>query len=420
MGIFDGYFGNQSGLLGELPPWMNVAPMTGYDPSKSDWLRQALGIQMGQGGGFQPTAPQQPDPAAVPPNAQFASMPPQQPQMEPRKSIFDPPDSYPGAPPLDRPNFGAPLGAPQMPQAQPQQAPGMTAMAQAPQQPQQAGGSNPLRGVLGFLGDTLMHGPLGAVGGAINANRQQATFDRLVASGVDPKQAWFIMNAPQQGQLAGVIGPRESKAPDTKEFETVDGKVPYQWDANSKKWVPVPGVATGKQPEKPPAGYAWKDPKDPTKGLDPIAGGPATHLPAETAGRIAMMETAQKELPSARDILMKERGALGQYPGAALQYTTGIGEVGRAKRSVRIGIEATLRAMTGAAAPQSEVDRYEDMFLPKPTDNPETAKQKLDLLDNFMTSARSSVTQGRVPSAPAPQSSLGPPEPKKNDPMGLR
>ena len=61
--------------------------------------------------------------------------------------------------------------------------------------------------------------------------------------------------------------------------------------------------------------------------------------------------------------------------------------------------------MTGANAPEPEVKRYENMFMPSPLDSPETAKQKLDLLESFISNARRLVTQGRGP-AEAPKGNL--------------
>lgn len=151
---------------------------------------------------------------------------------------------------------------------------------------------------------------------------------------------------------------------------------------------------------KAPSGYRWSTEDQ----LEAIPGGPATKLSSETAGRIAMMQTAREGLPDARDVFLKEWGVGGALDNVAAQipYVGDIawlsGDIGRARRTVRTAIEAALRAMTGAAAPESEVDRYEGMFMPGVYDNQASAKQKLDQLDQFIARAEEIVTRGRRPS----------------------
>lgn len=145
---------------------------------------------------------------------------------------------------------------------------------------------------------------------------------------------------------------------------------------------------------KAPAGYRWgRDGK-----LETIPGGPATHISADVAGRLAMMQTAQVDLQKSRDVFLREWGTK-DVANAQIQA----GDVGRAQRNVTLAIESALRAMTGAAAPESEVRKYEGMFMPKSYDTLETRKQKLALLEGFMQNAIKIATQGRgeLPAAPA-------------------
>lgn len=220
MGILDGLFNQQggmsaSGLLGNLPPWMTLRD--GNSPVLPPWMQTQLGIA--SQGGF--ALPPQQEQAALPPNAQPAmgAAPMQSgPQMEPRRSIFTPPDSNPDSPPLGSP-FGPPIGAPM-------QAPGMNAMAQAPQgmPPPQQGqggkppGGNPLGPIGDFLIGTLMGGPRGGIGAVLGHNKKQETYDQLVANGVDPQKAWFVVNAPEAGQLAGLVN-KAGGTSDIQEFE---------------------------------------------------------------------------------------------------------------------------------------------------------------------------------------------------------
>ena len=267
-----------------------------------------------------------------------------------------------------------------------------------------------------------------------NANQ---TAQLLVSKGIDPALAKSIVSDPAtlRSVLPSLIGgskgevinnrlvdPRngrviadfsDTKAPETKEFETVGGgKVPMQWDPSSKSWKKIEGVQGGGV-GKPPAGYQWVDINDPSKGFTAIPGGPGTHLPAETAGRIAMMETSAAELPKARETLMKNRGDTGTTLANAASSATNMGEYSRANRTVRLAIEGALRAMTGAAAPDSEVKRYEDLFMPGAFDSRETATQKLNQLDDFIANASRLVKQGRGPAGNVPQS-------RASDPLGIR
>lgn len=165
-------------------------------------------------------------------------------------------------------------------------------------------------------------------------------------------------------------------------------------------------------PEKPPAGYKYVD-GDPSKGLQAIPGGPATQISAEAAGRIAMMEAASADLPKAREVLLRSRSWYGATGTDGVAGTLGMGEMGRAQRTVRTAIEGALRAMTGAAAPETEVTRYEGMFMPGPLDSPETATQKLNQLTDFIMNARRLVTQGRGPAGNEPSV-------RASDPLGIR
>ena len=139
-----------------------------------------------------------------------------------------------------------------------------------------------------------------------------------------------------------------------------------------------------------PSGFRFT----PEGNLEAIPGGPAARLPAEVAGRVALAEVSLNDLPKVREVfdrISPGEAALGQFEA---------GEIGQAQRSVTAGIEAALRLLTGAAAPDSEVRRYERIFMPRTTDRASTRKQKLDLLENFMRSAVDNATAGRGGSQP--------------------
>lgn len=192
----------------------------------------------------------------------------------------------------------------------------------------------------------------------------------------------------------------------------------------------MPGVQIIHQGQrKAPEGYTWVDPRDPTKGVTAIPGGAATHVPAEIAGRLAMMDVADRDLTRAREVLLRDRTGVGYGVGASgigsrVQSTFNMGEIGRAQRTVQVGVEAALRVMTGAAAPPAEVKQYVDLFAPTQNDNAATVRQKLDNLKSFMDNARSNAMQGRGgrlenPNSAKPNQDRVPPMANPADPLGL-
>lgn len=324
----------------------------------------------------------------------------------------------------------APVPLPEMPQqAAPQQQP---APMQAPQQqlPQvgdsymdriNSGGS--LMGSL-FGGDPAQR---------IAQQNQNAQFRAFQEAGLTPSQAMIAVSNPKLAEkLMEKLSPTYSAHnvgntalvfnPATGTMQPAYTEPKYEKLGPGENLISVGGggktntIASG-GPQKPPAEYMWNDPSgDPSKGMTAIEGSAATRLPEGSAGRMALMEVAQKALPSAREVLMKDRGDLGLLglratgnPG--IQSVVGTGEVGRAQRSIRLAVEAALRASTGQAAPETEVVRYADMFTPTAMDSRETAAQKFNQLEDFMVSHKELATRGRGGKA-----NSGVP----SDPLGIR
>lgn len=143
---------------------------------------------------------------------------------------------------------------------------------------------------------------------------------------------------------------------------------------------------------KPSGGFEFFRGEDGQLSARPIRGGPATRLPAETAGRVALARTALRNFGTIRSAFT---GRNAFSAGFAANFATSRGAVGRARRDLRLGIEAALRAATGAAAPETEVERFLDQFEPKPIDTRETRAAKLNNLENFLRNLISDITQGR-------------------------
>jgi hypothetical protein len=145
---------------------------------------------------------------------------------------------------------------------------------------------------------------------------------------------------------------------------------------------------------KPPSGYRWT----PAGDLEAIQGGPATDLAGDQAGRLAMMKSAQKDLPQAKKLYGEDQGISGR-----VAQLFNIGKTGEAERTVQQGVESAIRAMTGAAATSDETARYMKMFAPSIYDGPKTRMDKLRRLEEFMTNAEEVLLRGRGGKpAPAP------------------
>lgn len=140
----------------------------------------------------------------------------------------------------------------------------------------------------------------------------------------------------------------------------------------------------------------------------------ASRLPQNTIGATAMLDSADKELtPENRALLTRDWNAK-ELAGAA----TNIGPVARAQRAVRTKVEASLRLMTGAAAPEQEVTRYVDMFMPSYLDSKETKLQKMRLLDEFGANAKKNALQGRPTPEGQPEVPVQPTPEGVTDPRG--
>lgn len=239
---------------------------------------------------------------------------------------------------------------------------------------------------------------------------RNATYDALIQRGATPELAQAITLNPAQFApiLPSLFTPRTSIV-NNRLVDTTTGRVIADL---SDKFVPLPegasvlntgsGQTSGSSLPKPPQGFEWVDQNDRSKGLRAIPGGPGTHISSEVAGRLALMQTARQGVQDARSVYERRWGAVDfARQGAANipfagDFAPVSGEQGIAQRNIRIAVESALRTMTGAAAPEPEVVRYAAMFTPGARDTVQSAKQKLDALDNFMRRAEEIVTQGRT------------------------
>lgn len=136
---------------------------------------------------------------------------------------------------------------------------------------------------------------------------------------------------------------------------------------------------------KPPSGYRWKQGQEGV--LEPIPGGPATVLSPEQAAKTELLANGIKDVQRYRDLVFKDgKPDRGIIVGMSTPGMAGVpGTSSRLAYSyIYNAVEAKLRAESGAAVPESEVQRVAKRFVPSPLDNDETIKSKVDRLEEFL------------------------------------
>ncbi|HEY7690471.1 MAG TPA: M15 family metallopeptidase [Dongiaceae bacterium] len=206
---------------------------------------------------------------------------------------------------------------------------------------------------------------------------------------------------PQVAAMIAGLGPEAAlpllakSAMERRQLELKDiGGQGVIFDPRTGATMQVPGMPSG---GKPPSGYRWAG----NGQLEPIPGGPGEHIAGEQAGKLAMMRTAQAHFGQARDYFLNRfnAGEAGRHVigGAVLapDYNQG-------RRTIQLAVEGALRAVSGAAAPEAEVQRLTDFFTPRAFDPIAVRKQKMDMLAEFMRNHEEIVTRGRRPAGPQP------------------
>lgn len=162
-----------------------------------------------------------------------------------------------------------------------------------------------------------------------------------------------------------------------------------------------------------PSGYEWLDPNDQSKGVKPIAGGPAEQIPGELAARVGMGENfLTKDLPVLRDPANLE-AATGPID-RALAWA-GYGKPAELQRKFQSGVEVLSRLLSGAGMTQVEIDEKTSRYMPTLADGPESLKTKLNQLEAEIKAAGDAAMRGRggsITSQPAQGGAV--------DPLGIR
>lgn len=122
-------------------------------------------------------------------------------------------------------------------------------------------------------------------------------------------------------------------------------------------------------------------------------------LTAEESTKVTAMQEGVKDVEAAIGLLAPS-GEIDESAVAAGQSMLGVQGMpftgGRdARQKMQRGIESILRAMTGAAAPESEVDRYMGMFFPSPLDSDAVALDKLNKAKSWLQGTLNQIAVGR-------------------------
>ena len=150
----------------------------------------------------------------------------------------------------------------------------------------------------------------------------------------------------------------------------------------------------------PPVGYRYT----PDGNLEPIPGGPAAAkvnpaeagVAGETAGKVSMADQAIVDIRETRRLLFDKDGNLNRKIVAAMNVPFTAGMPGNtdarmAYSKLYNAVEAKLRIETGAAATTREVESIVRRFIPSMLDSKETAADKLNRLEIFMSSTLDQV-----------------------------
>jgi hypothetical protein len=129
-------------------------------------------------------------------------------------------------------------------------------------------------------------------------------------------------------------------------------------------------------------------------------------LPADVAGKLAMAESGMVDLTNAINLYapvdeatgkrgISEANVLGGQRVLGMDGLPLVGQGRQAFQSMTRGIETIIRIASGAAVPETEMQRYIGMFIPSPLDDDATAMAKLTAAERWMSGMRNNLALGR-------------------------
>jgi hypothetical protein len=185
--------------------------------------------------------------------------------------------------------------------------------------------------------------------------------------------------------------------PQTGQAELVPGVDP----SFGKKSDPFASLIAGAYgPQKPPTGYQYS----PDGNLTAIPGGPddpnsPKRFTPEQAGKVSMNQNALDAVKKARDMMLGEDGKVDTKKLLSAQMNLPNTEGRQIRNLMKNAIEAQLRLESGAAVPETEVERALDRFLPSVLDSEPTKLQKFQQLENLLSGGLGAM--GVAPNQPA-------------------
>ena len=139
-----------------------------------------------------------------------------------------------------------------------------------------------------------------------------------------------------------------------------------------------------------------------------VVEGTAKGVSGEAAGRVAAAEEAVTSIQSIEKAIFDEDGDLRYSVLAGARAPIFGGPMPFAEEGRRVytdmyqAVDAWLRATTGAAAPEQEIQRYLDAYMPGPFDTATSAKHKLTKLRALVTGVSKAVKPNAPSAAPSP------------------
>lgn len=145
---------------------------------------------------------------------------------------------------------------------------------------------------------------------------------------------------------------------------------------------------------------------------------------AEKAGKFTMAQNSLDEITATASSFFNPDGTLNRKLLTQSKVNLPFSKGRSAKQAFKRALETSIRIMSGAAVPETEVTRYLDMFMPDVLDSDEAAKAKVDSLYKFLNGLITQMDptgQLQLRSVEARGKKLKTPTSlKQEDPLGIR
>jgi hypothetical protein len=173
------------------------------------------------------------------------------------------------------------------------------------------------------------------------------------------------------------------------------GTTVYDRDGN-----PIVQMGAGGAAPKAPSGYRWTD--QTFNQMEPIPGGPAEAASSELAGKASMLPGSLEDVKAATDMLVDPKtgdvnrtAVISASPPIPFVGALPVGGGREVDSRLTGAIDTLIRARTGAAATESEMDRMTGMYMPRATDSDSVVKSKLDRLNRDLTVMQEQIARGK-------------------------